>query len=36
MTLAGKAQVNTVPIAFSWHEAFDDSAVQTRVSARSP
>ncbi len=35
MTLAGKGQVNTVPIAFSWHEAFDDSAVQTRVSAQA-
>lgn len=34
MTLAGKAQLNTVPIAFSWREAFDDSAVQTRVSAQ--
>lgn len=35
MTLAGKGQVNTVPVAFSWHEAFDDSAVQTRVSAQA-
>ncbi|WP_342236834.1 YhdP family protein [Inquilinus sp. OTU3971] len=35
MTLAGKAQLNTVPIAFSWREAFDDSAVQTRVSAQA-
>jgi hypothetical protein len=35
MTLAGKAQLNTVPIAFSWREAFDDSAVETRVSAQA-
>lgn len=35
MTLAGKGQINTVPVAFSWQEAFDDSAVQTRVSAQT-
>ncbi|MGO1080123.1 YhdP family protein [Inquilinus sp. CA228] len=35
MTLTGKAQLNTVPVAFSWREAFDDSAVQTRVSAQA-
>lgn len=35
MTLAGKSQVNTVPVAFSWHEAFDDAAVQSRVSAQA-
>ncbi|MDR6291125.1 hypothetical protein E9232_003651 [Inquilinus ginsengisoli] len=34
MTLDGRAQVNTVPVAFTWHEAFDDSPVDTKVSAK--
>lgn len=35
MTMEGKAQLNAVPIGFSWREAFDDSAVQTRLSAQA-
>ncbi|WP_026870548.1 AsmA-like C-terminal domain-containing protein [Inquilinus limosus] len=35
MTLQGKGQVNAVPLTFSWREAFDDSAIETRVSAQA-
>ena len=35
MTLDGKAQVNSVPVAVTWHEAFDDLPVQTKVMAKT-
>jgi hypothetical protein len=35
MTLAGKGEVNTVPVAFSWHETFDDSPIDSEVSAQA-
>lgn len=35
MTLAGTAQVNTVPVAFSWHEAFDGAAVGSRITVKA-